>query len=268
MTKKILVFLLFTVVFAPSTFAQHTLSDNLPYYDASRFHLGFYLGLNWYDFKLAPTTKGMTNDGALGIETEVFTGFSVGGVIDYKLNDYFNIRLEPGVDLSKRELFYHRNVLDNYYDHGYPDPNMPTEPVIKQTTINDSIRNITSTYFNIPILLKFGGKRRHNIRPYIIGGINFSYDHNSNENSHNNNTNGVDGFRMKTFNYAWQAGVGIDWYLKYFKFSTEIRGSFGINDELIKDNIDINPPESGITPWTDPIDKLQTRAVFFVLKFE
>jgi len=40
----------------------------------------------------------------------------------------------------------------------------------------------------------------------------------------------------------------------------EIRGSFGINDEIVE--------EPKTKPLTDPIDKLQTRAVFFVLKFE
>jgi hypothetical protein len=108
--------------------------------------------------------------------------------------------------------------------------------------------------------LKFGGKRKHNIRPYLIGGINLGIDLKSNEHSPANNTNGIDGFRMTTFNYSWQAGAGIDWYLPHFKFTTELRGSFGINNELIKD------PEK--TPWTDPIDILQTRAVFFVVKFE
>jgi len=249
MTKKILVFLFLTVVFAPSTFAQHTLSDNLPYYDANRLHWGFYLGLNFYDFKLTPTSKGMTESGALGITTKVSPGFSAGLITDYKLNDYFNIRFEPGIDMSNRRLTYDKYIMSQYPSY---DP-------------KDSIRNINSFYLNLPILLKFGGKRRHNIRPYIIGGVNFSYDFRSNENNSRDNTNGIDDFRMKTFNYSWQAGVGIDWYRKYHKFSTEIRGSFGINDELIKDG---KPPGSEITPWTDPIDKLQTRAVFFVLKFE
>jgi len=231
MTKKILVFLLFTVVFAPSTFAQHTLSDNRPYFDDQRWHFGGYIGLNWYDFKLTP--KQMTND-TLGIRTEVSTGFSAGMITDFKLNDYFNIRFEPGLDITGTR---------------------------KLTDISDNSIDINSVYMNLPILLKFGGKRRHNVRPYLISGFNLGIDFNPNKDDTNKNNK----FIMTKLNYSWQAGAGIDWYTQYGKVSTEIRGSFGINDEFTKNG---SPPESKTTTWANQIDKLQTRAVFFVLKLE
>ena len=254
MSKKILLILLSPLFLISSGYAQQDV-ENIPNFDEQRWHWGYYLGINQYDFNLEPNSKGMTDSGKLGINTETSFGFSVGLIGDIKLNDYFNFRVEPGLDISKRELIYDREILDRYYDAGYP----------KKDGFNDTIRKINSTYVNLPFLLKFGGKRRHNIRPYLIGGMNLGFDLASNEESSSDNSSGVEGFRMTTLNYSWQAGAGIDWYLPYFKFTTEIRGSFGINNELVKDG---SPPGSTVSPWTDPIDKLQTRAVFFVLKFE
>jgi len=257
MTKKILVFLFLTVVFAPSTFAQHTLSDNMPYYDTDRFHWGFYGAFSLNDFKITPNTKGMTDDGALGIKTKDFYGVSLGLVSDFKLNDYFNFLFEPGLNITQKTLEYNKDIiLDSYIE--------PTIITKHNAVDSDTIANIIkikSTAMNIPILLKFGGKRRHNFRPYIIGGLNLAIYLSPKKNRVINEEDvPIKGFEIKTFNYSWQAGAGIDLYRKYHKFSMEIRGSFGINNELVKDQ--------KVTPWTAPIDKLQTRAVFFVLKFE
>lgn len=249
MNKRILLILVLPLIFLTSAFAQRDV-ENIPNFDAKRWHWGYYLGINHYDFKLTPNGKGMTDDGRLGINTNTSLGFSVGLIGDIKLNDYFNFRVEPGLDIAKRELIYDKDIMSNY-DSSFDE--------------TDTIRKINSTYVNLPFLLKFGGKRRHNIRPYLIGGINLGFDLASQENSSEDNTTGLEGFRMTTMNMSWQAGAGIDWYLPYFKFTTEIRGSFGFDNELVKDGA---PPGSKITPWTDPIDKLQTRAIFFVLKFE
>ena len=240
MTKKILLLLILPLVFISSAYAQRDV-DNIPNFDKQRWHWGYYLGANSYDFKISPNSKGMTKGGALGINTETHVGFTVGLIGDIRLNDYFNLRFEPGLDITGRKLTYEKDIIDQY--PGF--------------TSNE--RTIKSTYINLPLLIKFGGRRSHNIRPYLIGGANLSYNQSSNKGGTGNDES-TDSFRMTSLNYSWQAGAGIDWYLPFVKFSTEIRGSFGINNEMIDD--------PGTTPWTDPIDNLQTRALFFVVKFE
>ncbi len=241
------------IIFFASASAQDKVA-NLQNFDKQRWHWGYFFGLNHYDFKITPTSQGMV-DNKLGVNSNPTVGFSVGLIGDFRLNDYFNFRIEPGLSYATREIIYDKKVLNNFYDSGYTG----TKPD------NDSIRVIQSTYVNIPLLLKFGGERRHNIKPYLIGGINLGIDLASHQNSTDDNTSGVDGFRMNTINLFWEGGAGIDWYLPYFKFTTEIRGSFGIADELVKDG---TPPGTNHTPWTGTLDKLQTRAIFFVLKFE
>jgi opacity protein-like surface antigen len=226
MTKKILLLLILPIVFISSAYAQKDV-ENIPNFDKQKWHWGYYLGVNMYDFKISPTLEGMTG-GTLGFETEIIPGFSVGLIGVLRLNDYFELRIEPGLDITRRNL---TNTITN--------------------TITKEEIKISSNYVNLPLLLKFGGKRSHNIRPYLIAGGNLSFNQ-----AHAKD----DTFKMTSFNYSWQAGAGIDWYTPYAKISTEIRGAFGINDEKAE------KPEDNI--WSDYIDKLQSRSIFLVIKIE
>ena len=68
-------------------------------------------------------------------------------------------------------------------------------------------------------------------------------------------------FRMKTRNFMYELGVGVDIYLNFFKFSPSIRGVFAMNRELIDDN-------NSNSPWTSPINVFSTRGVFLNFAFE
>ena len=59
--------------------------------------MGIFLGFNSYDFKFDYLTVGKD------IEVKSTTGFSVGLVGNLRLNDYFDLRFEPG--------FMLRNVI-------------------------------------------------------------------------------------------------------------------------------------------------------------
>ena len=122
----------------------------------------------------------------------------------------------------------------------------------------DSVREIGSTYLHVPLLLKFSTDRYKNIRPYVLAGI--SYDHNFSSNEANQDDNSAGEFRMKTHNFMYEVGIGIDIYWYFFKFSPSIRGVFGFNDELIRDN---NPD----SPWTGNVESMKTRAVLINFTF-
>jgi hypothetical protein len=66
---------------------------------------------------------------------------------------------------------------------------------------------------------------------------------------------------MKTHNFMYEIGLGIDLYLSFFKFSPSIRGVFALNNEL-KYDTDLN------SKWTSPIKFMGTRGVFLNFSFE
>lgn len=101
--------------------------------------------------------------------------------------------------------------------------------------------------------------RTGNIRPFLVGGVSTSLNLGSNSKSKEDNLN--DRFRMKQWTNNYELGFGVDLYLEYFKFSPSIRGIFGLDDELIRDN----DPNS---PWTSNVGSMKTRGVFVNFTFQ
>jgi hypothetical protein len=207
---------------------------NLENFQKQRLYFGFYLGFNSYDFKIDYKTVGED------IQVKKTTGFNVGLVADLRLQEYINLRFEPGLYYTKRDL-------------QYPASYFPTTP-----TPSDMLREVNSTYLHFPLLLKFSSLRTGNVRPYLLGGVSATLNLSSNSKSIDDNYEEV--FRVKPWTTNYELGFGIDIFSEYFIFSPSIRGVFGLNDELIRDN-------TANSPWTGNIESIKSRAVFINFTF-
>ena len=207
---------------------------NLENFQKQRLYFGFFLGFNSYDFKIDYKTVGED------IQVTKNTGFNVGLIADLRLQEHINLRFEPGLYYTKRDL----NYPESYF----------------QTTPNrsDLVREVNSTYIHFPLLLKFSSLRTGNVRPYLLGGVSATLNLSSNAKSIDDNYE--DRFRVKAWTTNYELGFGIDIFSEYFIFSPSIRGVFGLSDELIRDN---NPD----SPWTGNIESMKTRAVFINFSF-
>ncbi|SDG57927.1 type IX secretion/gliding motility protein PorT/SprT [Psychroflexus sediminis] len=199
-------------------------------FDKPRWSWGYFLGSNVYDFQIK------YRDEMQDIEVEKSPSFNVGLIGNLRINDYLDLRLEPGVVFSNRTLAFQN--FDNE---------------------NDRIREVNSTYIHIPLLLKFSSKRINNFKPFMVGGASISHNLSSNEDNPQDNSAGQ--FRLKTQNYYYEVGFGIDFYFDYFKFTPSIRGVFGMTDELVRD-------EDPNSPWTSNIESLKTRGIFINFTFQ
>ena len=198
-------------------------------HDKQRVHWGYFLGFSSYNYKFDYLTVGKD------IELKPTTGFNVGLVGNLRLNEYFDLRFEPGFYATQRNLIY-PNIEDSV----------------------DKLREVKAANLHFPLLLKYSALRTGNVRPYLLGGVSSTLNLGSNEKAPDDNFS--DRFRVKTWTQNYEIGFGIDLYLEYFKFSPSIRGVFGMNDELIRDNT----PNS---PWTGNIQSMKTRAVFVNFTF-
>ncbi|WP_397445554.1 porin family protein [Polaribacter sp. R77954] len=235
MIKKALLFG-FLLMISATFFAQRERVENLPTFDDRKIHYGFYLGLNQNDFKL---NKRNSNVFDAGYTVEPTYGFNVGLIAELRLHKNLSIRFEPGLMTNSK------NIIFNH--------------LTSSSNPRDSIREVGSTYLHVPVILKFSTDRYKNIRPYVLGGV--SYDHNFSSNEANQDDNSAGQFRMKTSNFMYEVGMGIDIYLSFFKFSPSIRGVFAINNEIKYDD----DPNS---QWTSPVNFMGTRGLFLNLAFE
>jgi opacity protein-like surface antigen len=210
--------------------------DNLPTFDDPKIHYGFYLGINQNDFKVNYRPSNFPNT---TVEIKPTLGFNVGLIADFRVHKNVNLRFEPGLISNSKTIYFNNS------------PTLNTE--------RDSIREIGSTYLHLRVVVKLSSDRWNNVRPYVLAGV--SYDHNFSSNQENSDDNFSGEFRMKTSNFMYELGVGVDIYLSFFKFSPSIRGVFAMNRELIDDN-------NSNSPWTSPINIFSTRGVFLNFSFE
>jgi hypothetical protein len=172
---------------------------NIPTEDDKKLNWGYLLGLNRYGFAVEYEAGAGATDQVVVAEQ---TGFQVGLIGEYRLNNFSDLRLEPALVISSRTL-----------------ENLPNSPQAK------------STYINLPVLMKVSTLRFANVKPYVVAGPSVSINLNSQENTEPD----VTVLKTKTFNYGYELGIGVDLYMPYFKFSPSIRGVFGQSNELVSD---------------------------------
>lgn len=214
--------------------------NNLTFFDDRQLHFGFYLGLNTMDYRIANYNDVTQNpvlaadpqlrDKALGyyggkrsFGAEVYSilpGFTVGGVVNLRLNRDFDLRFTPGMSLGNRIFRYF----------------IPVDPSLYNGTGQDSTTYLStpSSYVDIPIGIRYKGFRHNNLRPYIYLGAAYRHDL-----ENKRITESV--VHLKRAGGYAEIGLGLDSYLEYFRFTAEFRFSYGINN-LIKHDSDPAKP--------------------------
>lgn len=236
--KYIIPFFCLMVLLCHSAIAQFNNDPilNIQNEDKKFLNWGYYLGFNQYDFQFEYENDTANQNELTDILVDKSFGFNVGLIGEMRVNEFVDLRFEPG-------LLYNQRIL------GFPG--FDNE--------QDAIREVRSTYIRFPLLVKLSTKRFGNWKPFIIGGGYTSINLGSNEDSLEDNSSGE--FRMKKNVYGYELGFGIDFYTEYFKFTPSIRGVFALNDELVRDD----DPNS---PWTGNIGAMRTRGIFINFTFE
>ena len=205
-------------------------------FDKPQLSWGYYLGINNYDYNFDYISD--TYD----VQTEKTFGFNVGLIGNIRISDFFDIRFEPGLVMSNRNLIF------NPVQFGDIDFNQ-----------NVHFREIKSTYIHFPMLLKISSKRVNNFKPYLLAGVSTAINLSSKENNVDDNSLGQ--FRTKKNVFFYELGFGIDLYLEWFKFSPSIRGVFAFSDEHVDDN-------DPLSPWTSNIDFMKTSGILINFTFQ
>jgi hypothetical protein len=222
-------------------FAQKEKPKNLPNFDKKLVHFGFSLGINTGNTIIKYNADKMLKDSLLVLEPVSKAGYGLGIVTDLHLGDNFDLRFIPSLSFVTRELQY-----------------TFCADCKKQFPAEDTLyyfKQITSTQLDFPLLVKFKSARVNNYRWYMLAGMRYSFDLESNK----DNTNATDmPIKFEKTDLAYELGLGLDFYLNYFKFSPEIKFSFGTKNMLIQDN----------TTFSSPIQSLRTKTIFISFLFE
>ncbi len=219
---------------------------NESWYDEKVFHFGYSIGFNSMDFDLTPSRVLLDSSSLsptyLNPEVSILTpGINIQIVTNLRPGKYFDIRFLPGVSFGQRTVrYYEVNALTN-----------------ERTLYNDK-QKLESSYLEFPLLLKYKGDRLNNVRPYVIGGINYRYDLAAKKEFDEEKPVYI---RLKRPDFYYELGAGLDFYLTYFKLSIELKMSNGIGDVLVKE------AAPGHQEFYNAIDKHSIKSQIWILAF-
>lgn len=224
-------FLLFLTSAAQAQLFRWARQHN-PNYDERKISYGFSIGLHTSSYQVNYSEKFTSKayDTLSSIQPQFFPGFSLGFLVNYRINEFFDLRLMPKAGFySHRLTYYFTNRTTQY-------------------------QMVETTLVEFPLLLKFKSMRRGNVRMYMIGGITPAF-----EASGKNDVGNASGtLPIVRRNISLDAGIGFDFYFPLFKFSPELRFSRGIANML--------GDESNF--YKDPISRLNTNTIGVYLIFQ
>lgn len=218
--KIVLTFILI-FSFVTSSFSQNNPSDNLINYEDQWIHYGFLIGVHSSKFvtKYSEYFTSPSMDTVHSIVPGNLAGFKLGFVINMKVAQYLDFRMLPTVAFYENDLTY-------------------------RFTDGSSLRELKdATMIELPLLLKYKSARRGNMAMYMVFGINPSLEAAG---------RGDEGdisqkLELKNWNASIDVGVGLDIFYPYFKFSPEIRYSYGLRNMLTGDPNDFSVGLSRLT---------------------
>ena len=218
-----------------SSAQRHKRAKNLIQYDYKKLHFGFTLGINNLNFNMQKNSNTITNDTLRTLHSKSQKGFNLGIVSNLRLSKFTDLRFVPTLVFGERHLYY-----------GFIDD---------QENTDEHIKRIESTLIDFPIYIKYKSARYNNFRTYVIGGLKYSMDIASQDKI---DDEGQEIVKLKKNDLMGEVGFGLDFYLEYFKFSPQIKLSYGLLNLLSKDE----------SVYTQSLNKLTTNGWMLSFTFE
>jgi hypothetical protein len=217
-------------------FGQKQKPKNASWYDEKPLHFGFSIGFNAMDFNITPSQTYYKTDSLNPEVAHLSPGINIQIVTNLRPGKYFDIRFLPGVSFGQRVVMYYKNGV-----------------------LYNNQQRLESSFLEFPLLLKYKGDRLNNVRPYVIGGLNYRYDLAGKKEFDDQKPIYI---RIKRPDLYYEFGAGMDFYLTYFKLSIELKLSTGIRDVIVKEIAPMHPE------FKNAIEKMKSQIWVLAFHFE
>ena len=215
--------------------AQKRKVMNRPYIDQRLFHYGFLAGMHLQDIELEQNGLIDENGNQWFSETPNYEpGFSVGILGEFFLTKNLALRIIPTMHFGTKNVTF-RN----------------------EKTHDRLFQSIKSTYFSVPIDIKFTGERFNNYSPYMMAGVTPALDLTVKKQKE---------YLLKNTDVYLEIGFGCDFYLPFFKFIPEVKFMYGLMNVINKNRSDITDESQLI--FTQSVNKARSKMIVFTFYFE
>ncbi|MDO5761104.1 MAG: porin family protein, partial [Bacteroidales bacterium] len=140
-----------------------------------------------------------------------------------------------------------------------PSMHFGTKNVHFRNELNGDMQyqTIKSTYFSVPLNIKYAAERFNNYRPYIVTGITPVLDLTVKKQKQ---------YLLNSADCYLELGLGCDFYLPFFKFIPEVKFMYGLSNVINKDRSDITDETQLI--FTQSVDKGKSKMIVLTFYFE
>lgn len=227
-----IIMLVVSVAFAANATAQYSDLNR-----ASHDDLPYYFGLTVaYSNSYLSATKNkrfVQYDSILSVQPGASGGIALGLLGTVKLNYCWEFRFNPQLIIGGEKYFD--------YEENYP------YKLTKKT--------LPSTIVSFPFHFKLNSDRLNNFRTYVFTGAKFDIDLASNSSARN----AEDLVKLKKNDFAIDAGIGFNFFLKFVTLSPEIKFSYGLNNIHSRD---------AALKYSNVLDKIYSRMITFSIHLE
>jgi len=180
-----------------------------PLYDRRPVRFGFGIMGNTAKMKFSVDDNNLNYDSLKRIESVSYPGFGLGGLVNFRLAEHWDLRTMLNIQFARRDLNYHFK--------------------------NDIVKTakMESTYMEVPFTFEYKSVRHKNARLYLLGGLTYRFDFTSDIETDRSDTKPIVAMYPNTFSY--DVGFGFDFYYEYFKFSPELKLSNSLGNQLVPD---------------------------------
>jgi len=217
-----------------SSFGQKVLFQEE--HDYKPFYFGIALGISKATFHTHLHPSFLEQDSIYVAEPLNNGGFNLGLSATVKLSNRFELRFNPQLMFTERNIYYRLKYKD--IDYGYE--------------VNKKVESVITSF---PLHFKFNSDRIGNFRVYMLAGGKADIDLASNAKARRAD----DMVRINRFDYGIEAGVGFNFYFPSFILSPELKFSNGLSN-LHDRNDKLN--------YSRVLENIQSRMIVFTIHLE
>lgn len=234
--KKIAFVILF-VSLLHTTYAQERVV-NLPNHDEKPYYFGIVLGYNSSHYNVTHHPDFLARDTIQLVESLNSGRIHLGIMANWQVSKRFDVRFYPlNLIFSEKKFRYTQSI-----------PNPGDQQL-------EYFKKVESIVMSFPLQVRLKSDRINNFRVYSLLGVKYDFDLASNAGARN----AEDIVKVKKSDFGVEAGVGFQFFFKYFILSPEIKVSQGLSNVHVRDEA---------LKYSNVIDQLKSRMILFSLHFE
>ncbi len=160
-------------------------------------YFGIAIGVNYGDFKVVrrPKLNALQTDSVKLISPKFGPGFDLGIIGNIQFHKYWDLRLVPTLSFSDKSI----------------------EFIDQDNRVNT--KTVSSIYLSMPLYLRYKSKPIKDFRFFVLGGLRYNYDLNSNSNERNTETQ----LLVNKHDVGAEMGLGFQIFFPSFVLSPEIK---------------------------------------------